>query len=90
MSIRAGNKEVALRDAAKAAILLEPQKKQPEGRARLGKALFRKGSAHAAKGPQDPTVHLSEIINRLTCRAFSVTSHTQSQCSRTQHLKGSK
>ncbi|CAL5228172.1 g11253 [Coccomyxa viridis] len=44
-----GNKEVALRDAAKAAILLEPQKKQPEGRARLGKALFRKGSAHAAK-----------------------------------------
>lgn len=62
--ICAGNKEVALRDAAKAAILLEPQKRQPEGRARLGKALFRKGSAHAAKGPHDATMHLFAIYSQ--------------------------
>ncbi len=62
----AGDKEVALRDAAKAAILLEPQKKQPEGRAKLGKALFRKGSAHAAKGTRD-----SAAMSAITPKAHN-------------------
>ncbi len=46
----AGDKDVAFRDATKAALLLEPTKRQPEGRAKLSKALFRKGSAQAQAG----------------------------------------
>ena len=46
----AGDKDVAFRDATKAALLLEPIKRQPEGRAKLSKALFRKGSAQCQAG----------------------------------------
>jgi hypothetical protein len=46
----AGDHDGAYKDAAKAAILLEPAKKQPKQRGQLSKALFRKGTAQAAKG----------------------------------------
>ena len=57
----AGDNDGAYRDAAKAAILLEPSKKQPKEREQLSKALFRKGTAQAAKGA------LAEACSMLSC-----------------------